>query len=107
MSLLHSFIVTLFATGLGSGLYARYYDNTDVAWKTCPSSACGRRTGNQNDRRPSASRRRACSTTTGWIHSCCCFLSSEVLHTLVGSFGLVTVAPFTALVSGFLFVRKG
>ena len=34
------------------------------------------------------------------------YVSAEILHTLVGSFGLVTVAPFTALASGFLFVKK-
>jgi uncharacterized membrane protein len=32
-------------------------------------------------------------------------LSSEILRTLVGSFGLVTVAPFTALVGGFVYTR--
>jgi uncharacterized membrane protein len=31
------------------------------------------------------------------------YVSAEILHTLVGSFGLVTVAPFTALASGWLF----
>lgn len=30
------------------------------------------------------------------------YVSSEILHTLVGSFGLVTVAPFTAITSGLL-----
>lgn len=30
------------------------------------------------------------------------YVSSEILHTLVGSFGLVTVAPFTAIASGML-----
>lgn len=30
------------------------------------------------------------------------YVSSEILHTLVGSFGLVTVAPFTALIGGLL-----
>ncbi|MBF4691837.1 YibE/F family protein [Fusibacter ferrireducens] len=30
------------------------------------------------------------------------YVSSEILHTLVGSFGLVTVAPFTAVTSGLL-----
>lgn len=33
------------------------------------------------------------------------YVAAEVLHTLVGSFGLVTVAPFTALVGAFLFVK--
>ncbi len=31
------------------------------------------------------------------------YVSAELLNTLVGSFGLVTVAPFTALVAGFLY----
>ncbi len=31
------------------------------------------------------------------------FVAAEVLNILVGSFGLVTVAPFTALVAGFLY----
>jgi uncharacterized membrane protein len=30
-------------------------------------------------------------------------VSGEVLHTLVGSFGLVAVAPFTALVGGLIY----
>lgn len=34
------------------------------------------------------------------------YVSSEILHTIVGSFGLVAVAPFTALMSGFLLTRK-
>jgi uncharacterized membrane protein len=34
------------------------------------------------------------------------YVSSEILHTLVGSFGLVTVAPFTALIGGLLYVRN-
>ena len=34
-------------------------------------------------------------------------LSSEILRTMVGSFGLVTVAPFTALVGGLIFTRPG
>ena len=29
------------------------------------------------------------------------YVSSEILHTIIGSFGLITVAPFTALTSGF------
>lgn len=33
------------------------------------------------------------------------YVGSEILDTIVGSFGLVTVAPFTALVSGFLLTR--
>lgn len=35
------------------------------------------------------------------------YVSAEILHTLVGSFGLVTVAPFTAVVSGLLFTGRG
>lgn len=34
------------------------------------------------------------------------YVSAEILHTLVGSFGLVTVAPFTALMSGLLLTKK-
>ena len=34
------------------------------------------------------------------------YVSSEILHTLIGSFGLVTVAPFTALASGILLAGK-
>ncbi|QJT08522.1 YibE/F family protein [Oceanidesulfovibrio marinus] len=34
------------------------------------------------------------------------YVAAEVLKTIVGSFGLVTVAPFTAVVGAFLFVRK-
>ena len=34
------------------------------------------------------------------------YVSAELLNTLVGSFGLVTVAPFTALVAGFLYRFK-
>ena len=33
------------------------------------------------------------------------YISAEILHTLVGSFGVVLVAPFTALLSGYLLVR--
>ncbi|MGN0144289.1 MAG: YibE/F family protein, partial [Clostridium sp.] len=35
------------------------------------------------------------------------YVSSEILHTLIGSFGLVTVAPFTAIAGGILLARKG
>ncbi|MFH0727936.1 MAG: YibE/F family protein [Pseudomonadota bacterium] len=35
------------------------------------------------------------------------FVAAEVLNILVGSFGLVTVAPFTALVAGLLYRRPG
>lgn len=34
------------------------------------------------------------------------YVAAEILDTVVGSFGLVTVAPFTALVAGFLLTRK-
>ncbi|MFI3287216.1 MAG: YibE/F family protein [Rikenellaceae bacterium] len=33
------------------------------------------------------------------------FIASEILHTLVGSFGLVLVAPLTSLVGGFLMIN--
>lgn len=35
------------------------------------------------------------------------YVAAEILDTMVGSFGLVTVAPFTALTSGYLLTRKG
>ncbi|NWH05383.1 YibE/F family protein [Desulfobacter latus] len=34
------------------------------------------------------------------------YVSAEILKTLIGSFGLVTVAPFTALVGGFVLVKS-
>ncbi len=34
------------------------------------------------------------------------YVSAEVLKTLVGSFGLVTVAPFTAVIGAFVFVKS-
>ena len=34
------------------------------------------------------------------------FVSAELLHTLIGSFGLVTVAPFTAICGGILLTRR-
>lgn len=34
------------------------------------------------------------------------YVASEILHTIVGSFGLVAVAPFTALMSGILLTGK-
>jgi uncharacterized membrane protein len=34
------------------------------------------------------------------------YVAAEVLNTLVGSFGLVTVAPFTALCGGFIYRRR-
>ena len=33
------------------------------------------------------------------------YVSAEIIHTIVGSFGLVTVAPLTAITSGFLFAK--
>jgi uncharacterized membrane protein len=35
------------------------------------------------------------------------FVAAEILNILVGSFGLVTVAPFTAVVAGVLYHDKG
>ncbi len=34
------------------------------------------------------------------------YVAAEILHTLVGSFGLVTVAPFTALAGSWLLIKK-
>ena len=34
------------------------------------------------------------------------YVSAEILHTIVGSFGLCTVAPFTALTSGILLTGR-
>lgn len=34
------------------------------------------------------------------------YVSSEILHTLVGSFGLVMVAPFTSIVAGIIFTKE-
>lgn len=34
------------------------------------------------------------------------YVAAELLHTLVGSFGLVSVAPFTALVGAIIYTRK-
>jgi len=34
------------------------------------------------------------------------YISAEILHTLVGSFGVVLVAPFTAVLSGWLLVKR-
>ncbi|MGD9158424.1 MAG: YibE/F family protein [Desulfobacteraceae bacterium] len=34
------------------------------------------------------------------------YVAAEVLNTIVGSFGLVTVAPFTAVVGGFVYTRN-
>jgi uncharacterized membrane protein len=35
------------------------------------------------------------------------YVAAEIMNTLVGSFGLVTVAPFTAFVGGLLYTRRG
>lgn len=35
------------------------------------------------------------------------FVASEILHTLVGSIGLVTVAPFTAVTAAYFLTKKG
>jgi uncharacterized membrane protein len=34
------------------------------------------------------------------------YVASEIIHTIAGSFGLVTVGPFTAMTAGFLLTRK-
>ena len=34
------------------------------------------------------------------------YVSAEIIHTVVGSFGLVTVAPFTALTAGWLLAKE-
>jgi uncharacterized membrane protein len=34
------------------------------------------------------------------------YVAGEIMNTLIGSFGLVTVAPFTALVGAFVFTRR-
>jgi len=34
------------------------------------------------------------------------YVAAEILKTIVGSFGLVTVAPFTAIVGGLIYVRQ-
>jgi uncharacterized membrane protein len=33
------------------------------------------------------------------------YVAAEILHTLVGSFGLVAVAPLTAVIGGFFYTR--
>ena len=35
------------------------------------------------------------------------YVAAEILKTLVGSFGLVTVAPFTAVIGAFVYTRRG
>lgn len=34
------------------------------------------------------------------------YVASEIIHTVIGSFGLITVAPFTALCAGFFLTKK-
>lgn len=34
------------------------------------------------------------------------YVASEIIHTVIGSFGLVTVAPFTALCAGLFLARR-
>ena len=34
------------------------------------------------------------------------YVAAEIIHTIAGSFGLVTVAPLTAVTSGLLFTRN-
>ena len=34
------------------------------------------------------------------------YVAAEIIHTVIGSFGLVTVAPFTALTAGWLLTRR-
>ena len=34
------------------------------------------------------------------------YVAAEIVHTIVGSFGLVTVAPLTAVTSGILFTKR-
>lgn len=34
------------------------------------------------------------------------YVAAEILHTIVGSFGLITVAPFTAMTAGILLTRN-
>lgn len=33
------------------------------------------------------------------------YVSAEIIHTVIGSFGLVTVAPFTAICAGYLLTK--
>lgn len=35
------------------------------------------------------------------------YISAEILHTLVGSFGLVLVAPLTAIIGGLIYTKRG
>ena len=34
------------------------------------------------------------------------YVAAEIIHTVIGSFGLVTVAPFTALCAGLFLTRS-
>ncbi len=34
------------------------------------------------------------------------YVASEIIHTIVGSFGLITAAPFTALCAGIMLTKK-
>ena len=34
------------------------------------------------------------------------YVAAEIIHTIVGSFGLITVAPLTAITSGLLFTKN-
>ena len=34
------------------------------------------------------------------------YVAAELIHTVIGSFGLVTVAPFTALCAGFFLAKR-
>ena len=34
------------------------------------------------------------------------YVAAKILNTLIGSFGLVTVAPFTAIIGGFIYTKK-
>lgn len=36
----------------------------------------------------------------------CKYVAAEIVHTIVGSFGLVTVAPLTAITSGLLLTHR-
>ena len=35
------------------------------------------------------------------------YVAAEIIHTVIGSFGLVTVAPFAALTAGWLLAGRG
>ena len=44
-------------------------------------------------------------TPTGWMRNYK-YVAAEIVHTIVGSFGLVTVAPLTAITSGLLLTGR-